>query len=44
LIIMASASGIAVPVLARLVQADEDAVRQVIHRFSEIVLARLDPR
>jgi hypothetical protein len=32
LIIMASVSGTPVPAIARLVQADEDSVRQVIHR------------
>lgn len=30
--------------IAQLVQADEDTVRDVIHRFNEIGLARLDPR
>ena len=44
LIIMASASGTPAPAIARLVQADEDTVRQVIHRFNEIGLACLDPR
>jgi transposase len=44
LIIMASASGTTVPAIARLVQADEDIVRQVIRRFNEIGLACLDPR
>jgi transposase len=44
LIVMASASGTTVPAIARLVQADEDTVRQVIHRFNEIGLACLDPR
>jgi transposase len=43
LIIMASASGTPVPAIARLVQADEDTVRQVIHRFNDIGLACLDP-
>ncbi len=32
------------PVIAQLVQADEDTVRDVIHRFNEIGLACLDPR
>ena len=41
---MASASGNTVPAIARLVQGDEDAVREVIHRFNEIGLACLDPR
>ena len=40
-ITMASASGTPVPAIARLVQADEDTVRQVIHRFNEIGLACL---
>ncbi len=44
LIIMASASGTTVPAIARLVAADEDTVRQVIHRFNELGLACLDPR
>ena len=44
LIIMASASGTTVPAIARLVQADEDTVRRVIHRFNEVDLACLDPR
>ncbi|GAA3245744.1 IS630 family transposase [Dactylosporangium siamense] len=41
---MASASGNTVPAIARLVQGDEDAVREVIHRFNEMGLACLDPR
>ena len=44
LIIMASASGTPVPAIARLVAADEDTVRGVIHRFNEIGLDALDPR
>src|SRR5690349_6481542 len=44
LIIMAPASGTPVPAIARLVQANEDTVRQVIHRFNEIGLACLDPQ
>jgi transposase len=44
MVIMASASGNTVPAIARLVQGDEDAIRQVIHRFNEIGLACLDPR
>ncbi|MFB7655110.1 MULTISPECIES: IS630 family transposase [unclassified Streptomyces] len=42
--LLASAGGNSVPVIARLVQADEDTVRDVIHRFKEIGLACLDPR
>jgi len=44
MIILASASGNRVSVIAQLVQADEDTVRDVIHRFNEIGLACLDPR
>ena len=44
LIIMASASGTPVPAIARLVAADEDTVRDVIHAFNERGLAVLDPR
>ncbi|MEU2502879.1 IS630 family transposase [Streptomyces sp. NRRL S-1314] len=42
--LLASASGSTVPVIARLVQADEDTVRDLIHKFNEIGLACLDPR
>ncbi|MFT9474504.1 IS630 family transposase [Streptomyces sp. 11-1-2] len=40
----ASAGGNRVPAIAQLVQADEDTVREVIHRFNEIGLACLDPQ
>jgi transposase len=43
MIIMASASGTLVPAIARLVAADEDTVRDVIHLFNEKGLAALDP-
>jgi hypothetical protein len=43
MIIMASASGTPVPAIARLVAADEDTVRDVIHAFNESGLACLDP-
>src|SRR5690348_17046972 len=42
MIIMASASGTLVPAIARLVAADEDTVRDVIHAFNEKGLAALD--
>ncbi|MGX1135743.1 transposase [Streptomyces glaucescens] len=42
--LLASAGGNSVPVIARLVQADEDTVRDVIHRFKGIGLACLNPR
>jgi len=44
MLLLASAGGNRVPVIAQLVQADEDTVRDVIHRFDEIGLACLDPR
>src|SRR5215510_8726412 len=44
LIIIASASGTPVPAIARLVAADEDTVRDVIHLFNAKGLAALDPR
>jgi len=44
LIIMASASGTLVPAIARLVAADEDTVRDVIHLFNQKGLAALDPQ
>jgi hypothetical protein len=44
MIIMASSSGTPVPAIARLVAADEDTVRDVVHAFNERGLAALDPR
>jgi transposase len=44
MMIMASASGTPVPAIARLVAADEDTVREVIHAFNESGLAALDPK
>ena len=44
MMLLASAGGNTVPVIAQLVQADEDTVRDVIHRCNEIGLACLDPR
>jgi transposase len=44
LIIMASASGTRVPAIARLVAADSDTVRDVIHAFNDQGLAMLAPR
>ena len=41
---MASASGTTVPAIARLVAADEDTVRDVIHAFNSKGLAALDPQ
>jgi transposase len=44
MMLLASAGGSTVPVNARLVQADEDTVRDVIHRFNKIGLACLNPQ
>ena len=44
MIIMASASGTLVPAIARLVAADEDTVRDVIHAVQPKGLAALDPQ
>jgi transposase len=44
MIIMASASGTLVLAIARLVAADEDTVRDVVHLFNAKGLAALDPR
>ncbi|MFI0765216.1 IS630 family transposase [Streptomyces sp. NPDC021218] len=44
MMLLSSADGNRVPVIAHLVQADEDTVRAVIHRFNEIGLACLDPQ
>ena len=43
-LVLASASGNSVPAIARLVAADEDTVREVIHRFNELGMGALDPR
>jgi transposase len=44
MIIMASASGTPVSAIARLVAADEDTVRDVVHLFNQKGLAALDPQ
>ncbi|MEU3500277.1 IS630 family transposase [Streptomyces hundungensis] len=44
MMLLASAGGSTVPVIARLVQAHEDSVRDVIHHFDEIGLACLNPQ
>jgi winged helix-turn helix protein len=41
---MASSAGTPVAAIARLVAADEDTVRDVIHLFNAKGLAALDPR
>jgi hypothetical protein len=42
MVVLAS-GGNMVPAIARLVQADEDSVRQAIHRFNDMGMPRLDP-
>jgi transposase len=44
MMLLASAGGNRVPAIAQLVHADEDTVRDVIHRFNEIGRACLDPQ
>ncbi len=44
MMLLVSVGGNRVPVIAQLVQADQDFVRDVTHRFNEIGLACLDPR
>jgi transposase len=44
MIILASSSGTPVSAIARLVAADEDTVRDLIHAFNQRGLAALDPR
>ncbi|GAA3527091.1 hypothetical protein GCM10022419_002330 [Nonomuraea rosea] len=44
MILLASADGDTVPLIARLVHADENAVRDVIHISTRIGLACLDPQ
>ncbi|MEU8547738.1 helix-turn-helix domain-containing protein [Streptomyces roseoverticillatus] len=43
MMLLASAGGSGVRVIAKLAQADEDTVREAIHRVNEIGLACLDP-
>ncbi|GAA0420626.1 hypothetical protein GCM10010357_47450 [Streptomyces luteireticuli] len=43
MMLLALAGGNTVPIIARLVRADEDTVRDVIHRFNEMGLACLAP-
>ncbi|MFD1082699.1 IS630 family transposase [Micromonospora andamanensis] len=44
MVVLASVGGNTVPAIARLVQADEDTIRQVIHWFNEMGMASLDPQ
>jgi transposase len=44
MVVLASAGGNTVEVIARLVQTSPDRVREMIHRFNELGMASLDPR
>ncbi|MGH3523959.1 MAG: IS630 family transposase [Mycobacterium sp.] len=44
MVVLGSASGNTVEVLARLVQTSPDRVREMIHRFNELGMASLDPK
>ena len=44
MVVLVSAGGNTVPAIARLVQAHEDTIRQVIDRFNEMGMASLDPQ
>ncbi len=44
MVILASAGGNTVPVIARLVQTSEDRVREVIHNFNRLGMVCLDPK
>src|ERR1700677_954109 len=44
MVILASAGGNTVPVIARLVQTSPDRVREVIHNFNRLGLVCLDPK
>ena len=44
LVVLASAGGNTVPVIARLVQTSEDRVREVVHNFNKMGMACLGPK
>ena len=44
LVVMSSAGGNTVPVIAQLVQTSEDRVREMIHRFNDLGMRSLDPQ
>ncbi|MGH9122521.1 MAG: IS630 family transposase, partial [Acidimicrobiales bacterium] len=44
MVVLASAGGNTVEVIARLVQTSPDRVREMIHRFNEMGMASLDPK
>jgi transposase len=44
LVVLSSAGGNTVPVIARLVQTSEDRVREVVHNFNKMGMSCLDPK
>jgi len=44
LVVMSSAGGNKVPVIAELVQTSQDRVREMIHRFNDLGMRSLDPQ
>lgn len=44
MVVLSSAGGNTVPVIAQLVQTSQDRVREMIHRFNEMGMASLDPQ
>lgn len=44
MVVLASAAGITVEVIARLARTSPDRMRQMIHRFDELGLESPDPR
>jgi len=44
MVVLASAGGNTVEVIARLVQTSPDRVREMIHRFNELGMRSLDPK
>jgi len=44
MVVLASAGGNTVEVIARLVQTSPDRVREMIHRFNEMGMKSLDPQ
>jgi transposase len=44
LVVMSSAGGNTVPVIAELVQTSQDRVREMIHRFNDLGMRSLDPQ
>jgi len=43
MVVLSSAGGNTVAVIAKLVQTSEDRVREMVHRFNEMGMRSLDP-